>query len=74
VDCLVWFVPSGGGGRLLAVVAPGSVVVIREFDDVPEHLFLVDSVEEDLVTGYAVSGWLAGAYGEPSIQLIKELK
>jgi len=39
------------------------VVVIRAFDDVPEHLFLIHSVEEDRVTGVALTGPFAGSYG-----------
>ncbi|KUJ85190.1 hypothetical protein AVO45_16925 [Ruegeria marisrubri] len=49
---------------------PGDVVVIRAFDDVPEHLFLVDEVFEDCVTGTALTGPLAGEYGEPALDLI----
>lgn len=52
---------------------PGTVVVIRAFDDVPEHLFLIDTVEEDHVTGKAISGPLAGSYGEPSLELVKAI-
>ncbi len=48
----------------------GDVVVIAAFDDVPQHLFRIDSVEEDCVTGIAVTGPLAGSYGEPAIELI----
>ena len=49
---------------------PGAVVVIRAFDDIPEHRFLVYEVFEDCVTGTALTGPLAGEYGEPSIDLI----
>ncbi|TMV09988.1 hypothetical protein FGK63_02655 [Ruegeria sediminis] len=49
---------------------PGDVVVIRAFDDVPEHRFRVDEVFEDCVTGFALTGPLAGEYGEPSLELI----
>ena len=49
----------------------GSTVVVVAFDDVPEHLFLVQSVEDDCVTGIALSGPLKGSYGEPPIDLIK---
>jgi hypothetical protein len=54
------------------VTAPrqGDVVVIRAFDDVPEHLFRIDSVEDDCVTGFALTGPLAGSYGEPPIEMI----
>lgn len=51
-------------------VQPGDVVVIADFDDVPEHEFEVEEVYEDLVTGTAVSGPLAGEYGEPDRSLI----
>ena len=51
-------------------VQPGDVVVIAAFDDVPEHEFEVEEVYEDLVTGTAVSGPLAGEYGEPDRSLI----
>jgi len=49
-------------------------VVLMAYDDVPEHLFLIQSVEEDCVTGVALSGPLAGSYGEPPIELIKGLQ
>ncbi|WP_170347774.1 hypothetical protein [Ruegeria atlantica] len=49
---------------------PGDVVVVRAFDDVPEHLFRVDEVFEDCVTGFAVTGPLAGSYGEPALEMI----
>ncbi len=53
---------------------PGVTVVLRAFDDVPEHLFLVQSVEEDCVTGVALSGPLEGSYGEPPLELIKSVQ
>lgn len=52
-------------------IRPGDVVVIRAFDDVPEHLFRVDEVLDDCVTGEALSGPLAGEYGEPELDQIK---
>ena len=48
----------------------GDVVVIRAFDDWPEHLFEVDESFEDCVSGYSLSGPLAGVYGEPGHELI----
>lgn len=48
----------------------GDVVVIGAFDDVPEHEFLIEEVLEDCVTGVALSGPLAGEYGEPEIGMI----
>ncbi len=49
---------------------PGDVVVIRAFDEVPEHWFLIDEVLDDCVTGVALTGPLAGEYGEPEIKMI----
>ena len=46
---------------------PGCIVLIAGFDDIPEHQFQVDEVYEDLVTGTALTGPLAGEYGEPEI-------
>lgn len=55
----------------MAELAPDAVVVIRAFDDVPEHLFRIETVEEDRVTGVALTGPFAGAYGEPPLDLVK---
>ncbi len=55
------------------VIRPGDVVVIAAFDDVPEHLFRVEEVLEDCVTGFALTGPLAGEYGEPERSQIKGL-
>ena len=49
---------------------PGCIVVIAAFDDVPEHTFRVEEVFEDCVTGIALTGPLAGEYGEPDLSLI----
>ena len=46
-------------------IRPGDIVVIERFDDIPEHRFKVAEVYEDLVTGTALTGPLAGEYGEP---------
>ncbi|TMM49132.1 hypothetical protein [Sulfitobacter sabulilitoris] len=48
----------------------GTVVVIHAFDDVPEHLFRVSEVHDDCITGHALTGPLAGEYGEPPLDLI----
>ena len=48
----------------------GSRVVITAFDDVPEHAFLVETIEDDCVTGFALTGPLAGEYGEPPFEMI----
>ncbi len=49
------------------------IVVIRAFDDIPEHLFRVWEVYEDCITGYSISGPLKGEYGEPAFDLILRL-
>jgi hypothetical protein len=51
-------------------LTPGCIVVIATFDDVPEHTFRVEEVFEDCVTGIALTGPLAGEYGEPDLLLI----
>ncbi|MDO6588635.1 hypothetical protein DS901_15465 [Loktanella sp. D2R18] len=48
----------------------GDVVVIRASEDWPEHLFEVDEVFEDCVSGYSLTGPLSGVYGEPGWELI----
>lgn len=48
----------------------GCTVQIRAFDDVPEHLFEVETVEDGFVTGFARTGPLAGEYGEPEFEMI----
>ena len=51
-------------------LTPGCIVLIAAFDDVPEHTFRVEEVFEDCVTGMALTGPLAGEYGEPDLSLI----
>ena len=51
----------------------GSIVVVAAFDEVPEHLFLVREVFEDFVAGVALTGPLAGAYGEPDRSQVRPL-
>jgi hypothetical protein len=51
----------------------GAVVRLAAFDDLPTHRFVVHSVEADCVTGVALSGPLAGQYGEPALSLIIEV-
>jgi hypothetical protein len=55
------------------VLAPGAIVVIATFDDIPKHLFLIEQVFEDIVTGVALTGPLKGAYGEPDQEMILEI-
>lgn len=50
---------------------PGEVVTVQAFDEVPEHLFLVEEVFLDHVTGVALTGPLAGAYGEPELAVVR---
>ena len=51
----------------------GAVVRLAAFDDVPSHLFKVQTMEDDCVTGVALSGPLRGQYGEPDLSLIMEV-
>ncbi len=51
----------------------GDIVVIRAFDDIPEHLFQVSEVYDDCITGYSISGPLEGEYGEPAFDLVLRL-
>ena len=55
-------------------ITPGDIVVISAFDDVPEHLFEVQDVFEDCITGMALSGPLRGFYGEPPRELVLRVK
>lgn len=51
-------------------LAEGTVVIIRAFDDIPEHTFRIDYVFDDCVGGYSLTGPLAGEYGEPDFDMI----
>jgi len=51
-------------------ITPGCVVLLAGFDDIPAHQFLVDEVLEDCITGTALTGPLAGEYGEPDLDLV----
>ena len=51
-------------------ITPGSIVLIAGFDDIPEHSFRVEEAFEDCITGIALTGPLAGEYGEPDIALV----
>ena len=51
-------------------ITPGCVVLLASFDDIPTHQFLVEDVFEDCITGTALTGPLAGAYGEPDLALV----
>jgi hypothetical protein len=48
----------------------GDIVTIAAFDDVPEHLFVVEEVHEECVTGVAVTGPLTGCHGEPDLTMV----
>ena len=54
-------------------ITPGCVVLLAGFDDIPEHSFLVEEVYEDCITGTALTGPLAGEYGEPDIALVLQI-
>ena len=49
----------------------GSVVLLHQLDDIPEHHFEVDQIFEDCMSGYSLDGPLKGVYGEPGYELIK---
>ncbi len=49
---------------------PGDVVAIAAFDEVPEHWFQIEEVLDDCVTGVALTGPLAGEYGEPELSMV----
>ena len=51
-------------------LTPGMHVLLRAFDDVPEHVFELHTIEDGFVTGMALTGPLAGEYGEPDIELV----
>ena len=53
-----------------SALTPGMRVLIRAFDDVPKHVFEVHTIEDGYVTGMALTGPLAGEYGEPDIELV----
>ena len=40
------------------------------FDDVPEHVFVIHTIEDGYVTGMALTGPFTGEYGEPDIELV----
>ena len=48
-------------------------VLIRSFDDVPRHAFVIQTIEDGFVTGIALIGPLAGECGEPDIELVLRL-
>jgi hypothetical protein len=54
-------------------IISGCIVLIEGFDDIPAHQFLVDEVFDDFITGKALTGPLAGEYGEPEITLVLEV-
>ena len=46
------------------------VVVLRPLDYIPEHLFQVWEVFDEVITGDSLTGPLTGVYGEPGLELI----
>ena len=54
----------------LSTLSTDDIVVIAAGDDWPEHLFQVWEVHDDCITGLAITGPLAGVYGEPDHDLI----
>ena len=54
-------------------ITPGCVVLLAGFDDIPAHQFQVDEVFGDCITGIALTGPLAGEYGEPDLALVLQV-
>ena len=54
-------------------ITPGCVVLLAGFDDIPAHQFLVEEVLKDCITGAALTGPLAGEYGEPDLALVLQV-
>jgi hypothetical protein len=54
-------------------ITPGCTVLVAGFDDIPEHSFRVEEAFEDCITGTALTGPLAGEYGEPDIALVLQV-
>ena len=52
---------------------PGTRVLLRAFDEVPKHVFVIHTIEDGYVTGMALTGPLAGEYGEPDIELVLQV-
>ena len=46
------------------------IVVLEAFEDIPEHLFQVWEIYDEVLTGYSLTGPLEGVYGEPGLELI----
>ena len=55
------------------LITPGCVVLIKGLDDIPAHQFLVNEVFDGFITGTALTGPLAGEYGEPEMTLVLEV-
>ena len=51
-------------------IRPGCIGLIAGFDDIPEHEFRIEEIYEEFVTGMALSGPVAGEYGEPDKEMI----
>ena len=49
---------------------PGDVVLIKAFDDIPEHQFRVEEVYDDCITGQALTGPFQGEFGEPELSMV----
>jgi hypothetical protein len=54
-------------------ITPGCTVLLAGFDDIPSHQFLVQEALKDCITGIALTGPLAGEYGEPDIALVLQV-
>lgn len=52
---------------------PDQIVIIAPFEDISRHLFQIDDIFEDCVSGYSLNGPLKGVYGEPGLAMIEAL-
>lgn len=54
-------------------IKPGAVVLLKALDEIEEHVFKVFIMDDRTLTGVALTGPLAGSYGEPDIDLVKRV-
>jgi len=60
--------------QTISMLRPGDIVAIRALDDIPEHLFKIQTIEDGYLTGMALSGPLQGCYGEPDMSLVLRIQ
>jgi hypothetical protein len=60
-------------GPKMIGLQPETIVVISAFDDITGHHFIIKTIEEECVTGFALDVPLADHYGKPSFNRIKSV-